>query len=57
MNPSRVIDFELNFFGFVRMYNWAQLLAFEYVCLIPDESDRAQMKNPEPGANDGRQKS
>jgi hypothetical protein len=40
------------FAAFVRMYNWAQLLAFQYVCLIPPESDGGQSENPEPGTND-----
>lgn len=48
--PSvRIVTLELLvlilcFAGFVRMYNWAQLLAFQYVCLIFPESEGGQEK-------------
>jgi hypothetical protein len=57
--PWRMITLELIllifcFAAYVRMYNWAQLLAFQYVCLIPPESDGRQAQNPKPATNDRR---
>ena len=39
------------FGAFVRMYNWAQLLAFQYVCLIHRNPDRQGKDSRNPADN------